>query len=48
VLLVAAALCLIVPGLWTDLTGATLTLLVAAAQLIGRRRLAEAVPKPGG
>jgi TRAP transporter 4TM/12TM fusion protein len=47
-LLVAAALCLIDPGLWTDITGATLTLLVGAAQLVGRRRLAETVPRPGG
>jgi TRAP-type uncharacterized transport system fused permease subunit len=47
-LLVAAALCLIDPGLWTDITGATLTLLVGGAQLVGRRRLAETVPRPGG
>ncbi len=47
VLLVVAALCLIDPGLWTDLAGAGLTLLVVAVQFIGRRRLAEAVPKPG-
>jgi TRAP transporter 4TM/12TM fusion protein len=46
--LVAAALCLIDPGLWTDITGATLTLLVGGAQLVGRRRLAETVPRPGG
>jgi TRAP transporter 4TM/12TM fusion protein len=48
VLLVIAALCLIDPGLWTDITGAALTVLVAAVQLIGRRRLAETVPKPSG
>jgi len=47
-LLVVAALCLIDPGLWTDIAGAALTLLVAAVQLIGRRRLAETVPRPGG
>jgi TRAP transporter 4TM/12TM fusion protein len=47
-LLVVAALCLIDPGLWTDMAGAGLTLLVAAVQILARRRLAEAVPKPGG
>jgi TRAP transporter 4TM/12TM fusion protein len=48
VLLVVAALCLIEPGFWTDVTGAALTLLVAAVQLIGRRRVAETVLRPGG
>jgi TRAP transporter 4TM/12TM fusion protein len=47
-LLVVAALCLIDPGLWTDLAGAGLTVLVVAVQLVGRRRLAEAVPRTGG
>jgi TRAP transporter 4TM/12TM fusion protein len=45
--LIAAAFCLIVPGLWTDLTGATLTLLVAGTQLLSRRRVAEMSLRPG-
>jgi TRAP transporter 4TM/12TM fusion protein len=48
VLLVIAALCLIDPGLWTDVAGAALTVLVAGTQLIARRRAAEMVPRPGG
>jgi TRAP-type uncharacterized transport system fused permease subunit len=47
-LLVVAALCLIDPGLWTDIAGAVLLLLVVAVQLIRRRRLAETVLRPGG
>jgi TRAP transporter 4TM/12TM fusion protein len=45
--LVVAAFCLIVPGLWTDVSGATLTLLVAGAQFMSRRRVAEMALKPG-
>jgi TRAP-type uncharacterized transport system fused permease subunit len=47
-LLVVAALCLIDPGLWTDIAGATLTVLVVGTQLIARRRLAEIAPSGGG
>jgi TRAP transporter 4TM/12TM fusion protein len=46
--LVVAALGLIDPNLWTDIGGAVLTLIVAAAQLVARRRTAEMVPRPGG
>jgi TRAP transporter 4TM/12TM fusion protein len=45
--LVAAAFCLIKPGLWTDVTGATLTFLVVATQLSSRRRIAEMAPRVG-
>ena len=45
--LVVAALGLIDPNLWTDIGGAVLTLIVAATQLIARRRSAEMVPRPG-
>jgi TRAP transporter 4TM/12TM fusion protein len=41
VLLVAGALCLIKPGLYTDMAGLTLLAIVAAAQLLERRRAAE-------
>jgi TRAP transporter 4TM/12TM fusion protein len=47
VLLIAAALCLIKPGLWTDAAGAALTAMVAGAQFIGRRRFAEMALRPG-
>ncbi|KAB2911663.1 MAG: TRAP transporter permease [Hyphomicrobiaceae bacterium] len=46
-LLVVAALCLIDPGLWTDIAGATLTVLVGVTQLVARRRLTEMAPRPG-
>ncbi len=42
VFLVAAALCLIKPGLYTDLAGATLAGIVIITQLIERRRLQAA------
>jgi TRAP transporter 4TM/12TM fusion protein len=42
VFLVAAALCLIKPGLYTDLAGATLAGIVIITQLIERRRLQTA------
>jgi TRAP transporter 4TM/12TM fusion protein len=45
--LVVAALGLIDPNVWTDITGATLTALVGGTQLITRRRLAEMTPRPG-
>lgn len=38
--LVAAALCLVKPGLQTDIAGAVLTAIVVATQLIGRKRQA--------
>jgi TRAP transporter 4TM/12TM fusion protein len=41
-LLVVAALCLIKPGLYTDIVGLVLLALVAGAQFIERRRVAEA------
>jgi TRAP-type uncharacterized transport system fused permease subunit len=40
-LLVVAALCLIKPGLYTDMAGLALLAIVAAAQLFQRRRAAE-------
>ncbi|MGQ0545367.1 MAG: TRAP transporter permease [Betaproteobacteria bacterium] len=43
VLLVVAALCLIKPGLMTDAVGLVLLGLVSAAQLLARRRAAQAV-----
>jgi TRAP transporter 4TM/12TM fusion protein len=43
-LLVVAALCLIKPGLYTDVAGLALLGVVAGAQLIERRRAAEALP----
>ena len=45
--LIVAAFCLIDPGLWTDITGATLTALVAGTQFVSRRRVAEMALKPG-
>jgi TRAP transporter 4TM/12TM fusion protein len=41
-LMVAAAICLIKPGLYTDLAGAVLAVIVIAAQLIERRKLQTA------
>jgi TRAP transporter 4TM/12TM fusion protein len=41
VALVAGGFCLIKPGLYTDLAGAALALLVITAQLVGRRSAAE-------
>jgi TRAP-type uncharacterized transport system fused permease subunit len=41
VALVAGGFCLIKPGLYTDLAGAALALLVVSAQLIERRSTAE-------
>jgi TRAP-type uncharacterized transport system fused permease subunit len=46
VLLVAGALCLIKPGLYTDIAGLTLLAVVAAAQLVGLRRVAESAARP--
>jgi TRAP-type uncharacterized transport system fused permease subunit len=45
VLLFVAAMCLIKPGLLTDAIGLTLLAVVAAAQLVAKRRLAE-TPTP--
>jgi TRAP transporter 4TM/12TM fusion protein len=45
--LVAAAFCLIKPGLWTDLAGAALTFLVIGTQFVERRRIAEMAPRAG-
>jgi TRAP transporter 4TM/12TM fusion protein len=44
VLLVAGALCLIKPGVYTDAAGLSLLAVVVAAQLVERRRAAEATP----
>jgi TRAP transporter 4TM/12TM fusion protein len=41
VALVAAAFCLIDPGVWTDLAGGALTAMVVIPQLVARRRHAE-------
>jgi hypothetical protein len=38
---------LIDPNLWTDLLGAAMAGGIAAMQLVTRRRIAEAVPRPG-
>jgi len=46
VLLFVAAMCLIKPGLLTDALGLTLLVVVAAAQVVAKRRLAEATPYP--
>jgi TRAP-type uncharacterized transport system fused permease subunit len=43
-LLVVAALCLIKPGLYTDMAGVALLAVVLAVQLAERRRVAEASP----
>jgi TRAP-type uncharacterized transport system fused permease subunit len=45
VLLVVAALCLITPGLVTDSIGFGLLALVIGAQLVGKRRAAEAAAR---
>jgi TRAP transporter 4TM/12TM fusion protein len=45
--LVVAALGLIDPNLWTDITGVALTAIVAGTQLVARRRLAEMAPRAG-
>ena len=45
--LVAAALGLIDPGLWTDIGGVALTGIVVLAQLVSARRAAEMAPRPG-
>jgi TRAP transporter 4TM/12TM fusion protein len=47
VFLIVAALGLIDPNLWTDISGATLTAIVAATQLVAQRRVAEMAPRPG-
>jgi TRAP-type uncharacterized transport system fused permease subunit len=43
--LVVAALCLIKPGLYTDVAGLVLLSVVVGAQLIERRRVAEAAAR---
>jgi TRAP transporter 4TM/12TM fusion protein len=45
-LLIVAALCLIKPGLYTDMIGLVLLALVGAAQLMERRRAAESGARP--
>ena len=45
--LVVSAVMLIDPNLWTDLLGAAMAGGIAAMQLVARRRIAEAVPRPG-
>jgi TRAP transporter 4TM/12TM fusion protein len=47
VVLVVSAVMLIDPNLWTDLLGAAMAGGIAAMQLVTRRRIAEAVPRPG-
>jgi TRAP transporter 4TM/12TM fusion protein len=42
-LLVAGGICLVFPGLWTDLAGATLAAIVLGTQVIERRTAAEIV-----
>ena len=45
-LLIVAALCLIKPGIYTDMIGLVLLALVGAAQLLERRRAAESGARP--
>jgi len=44
--LIAAALCLIKPGLYTDVVGLALLAVVLSSQFVGRRRSAESGVRP--